>query len=150
MVGHKYVPWRRVRGWTCIRCGTCCRSFLISLTPGEAMYYRIKYGPVVISLNGKYYLLPKYDGTCIFLHSIGSGLYSCLIYPERPRVCRIYPFYISEKPLRSSSSEEAIYEYNGEILHVYIDSICRGVNRSSNIRYVVRKAVELWDRMGRP
>jgi len=114
------------------------------------MYYRIKYGPVVMSLGNKYYLLPKYDGTCIFLHNIGSGLYSCLIYPERPRVCRLYPFYIVEKPLKSLDSKEAAYRYSGRTVYVYIDATCSGVNRSNNIRYVVKKAVELWTRIKVP
>jgi len=142
---HKYVPWRNVRGWTCIRCGLCCMRYLVSITLGEAMYYQVKYGPVVFRKDDKYYLFMKPDGSCIFLRKY-NGIAYCAIYNERPIVCRLYPFYISKKPLPLRDEKNAVYHYNGVEIYVYIDAVCPGINRGLNIKYAVDNAVKMWFR----
>ena len=114
------------------------------------MYYTLKYGPVVFSYKGKYYLLMKPDGSCLFLR-YKDGHASCAIYHDRPRVCRIYPFYVRRKPLDEARGEEedAAYNYNGNKLYVYIDSACPGVNREQNISTLVKSALMLWIRLFR-
>jgi len=144
--GHKYVGWREVKGWTCIRCGECCKKFLVDLAPGEAVYYRIKYGPVVLFYRGKYYLLKKVDGSCIFLKE--NGIATCTIYHDRPRVCRIYPFYVRVKPLKGDG-EDAVYNIGGRKLYVYIDANCPGVNTANNILQLLPNVVRLWMRLFR-
>ena len=141
MSSHKYVAWRKVRGWTCIRCGLCCVKYLVSLTLGEAMYFQVKYGPVVFRKNNRYYLFMKPDGSCIFL-TRHNGIAFCTIYNERPIVCRLYPFYITRKPL--DDDKNALYIFNEEKIYVYVDAVCPGVNRASNIKYIVDNIVKMW------
>lgn len=139
-----YSPWRSLLGWRCLRCGRCCREYSVPLTQGEAIRYILKYGSVVIPYKNKSYLMRKLDGSCCFL--IDRGSYTeCSIYYDRPLACRLYPFYITTRPLPDISEELARYELGKRnYVFVYLDSDCPGINRARNISTVVRKAVELW------
>ena len=147
MSGHKYVPWRDVKGWRCLRCGKCCIDYLVELTPGEAIYYATKYGPVVFKYRNKFFLLPKPDGSCIFLRKY-NGIYYCSIYYDRPRVCRLYPFYISYKSLRRDDKSRAEFNYNGETIYIYIDKECPGVDKARNIKELIPRVIRLWYKLG--
>ncbi len=145
MEGHKYVPWKEVRTWRCIRCGKCCNIFSIPLTLGEAFNITRKYGPVVVNKGGKFLLISKFNGDCIFLERRNGRAY-CTIYPERPFVCRIYPFYIKLRPLRKSKKSEALYECeDGLEVYVYLDMTCEGIEKGGHfIEDLVPKAVTIW------
>lgn len=139
-----YVPWKTVIGWHCLRCGRCCREYLVPLTPGEAMRYIATYGPVVIPYKGKRYLLRKPDGSCFFL-TYRSGIAECLIYYDRPLACRLYPFYITTKPLEDFPPEEAEFILpGGRKVYIYLDSSCPGVNTIRNITLIVKEVVKIW------
>ncbi len=149
-VAHEYVPWRWVKYWRCVRCGKCCIKFLVPLYPHEALYYTMKYGPVVEERNGKFYLRSKPDGSCIFLERTPLG-YRCSIYLERPIVCRCYPFYITDKPLGivDSRDEDAIYVYRSPLgksikVYVYIDKVCSGIGHGIPLEVIVPKVVSEW------
>ncbi len=146
MSGHNYVPWRSVKTWRCVRCGKCCRIFSIPLTLGEAFNIVRKYGPVVINRKGKFILISKPNGDCIFL-SRRNGLAFCDIYLERPFVCRIYPFYIRLKPLVGKGEEKkALFECDdGLKIYVYVDAVCEGINKGGYlVRDLVPQAVRIW------
>ena len=145
MRGHRYVGWRRVAGWTCIRCGSCCRRFVVTLTPGEAMYYTVKYGPVVLRYGREFYLAKKQDGSCVFLRTVEGKAY-CLVYGDRPRVCRMYPFYVTQKPLSGKGSDAEII-HGGRKLYLYVDALCPGVDTASNIEYLAKRVLEAWSRL---
>lgn len=148
MRAHKYVPWRDVLSWRCIRCGKCCRIFSVPLTLAEALNIARKYGPFVVSRNNKLVLISKPNGDCIFLERYGNIAY-CTIYPERPFVCRIYPFYVKLSPLKSgSSSKEALYVCDdGFEVYVYLDALCEGIDRGGYpVKGLVSKVVSLWRR----
>ncbi|RLE74639.1 MAG: hypothetical protein DRJ56_07130 [Thermoprotei archaeon] len=140
----RYVPWRSVRGWSCTRCGRCCREYAVPLARGEVVRYAFTYGPVVVSRGGRSYLLRKPDGSCIFLVDRG-GYAECGIYYDRPIACRLYPFYITREPIPGTRAELASYEHpSAGRLYVYLDGDCPGVNRADNIKLVARKAVDAW------
>lgn len=146
--GHRYVPWRYVQRWRCLRCGRCCVEYLVPLYPQEAVYYLLRYGDVVEFRRGKYYLKSRPDGSCIFLEKTALG-YRCSIYFERPLVCRCYPFYITEEPLEQvGSPEDALYLLRlGEKVkrvYVYIDLNCPGVGQGYLVRDLVHKVVLEW------
>ena len=145
MRGHKYVGWRRVEGWTCVRCGACCRKFVVTLSPGEAMYYAVKYGPVVLHYGREFYLAKRQDGSCVFLR-MSEGKAYCLVYSDRPRVCRMYPFYVTEKPLHGGGSDAEI-AHRGRTLYLYVDALCPGVDTASNMEYLARRVLETWSRL---
>ncbi|MCD6369005.1 MAG: YkgJ family cysteine cluster protein [Thermoproteales archaeon] len=139
---HEYVGWREVSGWRCLRCGRCCKEYLVDLAPGEAVYYALKYGPVVMVYRGKSYLLMKEDGSCIFLRKIGDEAY-CTIYHDRPRVCRIYPFYVRTTPLKNKG-DTALVLYKGKKIYVYVDKKCPGVNTEDNIENLLKGVLRTW------
>jgi len=142
--GHHYVPWKDISGWKCIRCGQCCREYIVSLSYYEALILALKHNAPIIKMKNKYYLMPRADGSCPFLTKIGSVAY-CRIYYERPTVCKLYPFYVSNRPVYGKASRAEIIK-DGETYYVYVDKVCRGVNRSKNIEEVVRYYIELWKR----
>ncbi len=136
----RYLPWRDSRGWQCRRCGRCCVDYVVPLTAGEAMVYPIKYGPFVVVANrGRRYLLKRGDGSCIFL-TYNNGVAYCNIYYQRPLACRLYPFYITRRPIEGLPAERAAYRN----LYVYLDRHCPGVNAGKGIETLVKKAVETW------
>jgi len=87
-------------------------------------------------------LLKKGDGSCIFL-SYKGGVAYCLIYHDRPRVCRMYPFLVTRKPL-SGDGEDAEILYGGDKLYLYVDSVCPGVDTANNMYYLIDKVLEKW------
>lgn len=144
MSGHNYVPWRRVERWTCIRCGLCCRNFLVPLLTHEALKIYKTFGPLIVQVNGKIALAKKPDGSCVFLTYEG-GIAKCTIYFERPGVCRLYPFYI--KVGAEEGEEDALYvDETGFKYRVYIDTNCPGTYKGPPIEPIIPKVIETWRR----
>ncbi|RLF16820.1 MAG: YkgJ family cysteine cluster protein [Thermoprotei archaeon] len=144
--GHKYIPWRLVRSWKCIRCGRCCIVYSVPLTIKEAINLTRKYGNVVIERSGKQILRSKPNSECIFLLWRGGEAF-CKIYFERPLVCKLYPLYIRLVPLLEAGPPQ-LAEYicaDGLVLYVYVDALCPGVNRQGfPIEFIVSKTVDIW------
>ena len=116
------------------------------LTLAEAINITRKYGPLVIGRGNKLVLLSKPNGDCIFLRRIGTLAY-CTIYPERPFVCRLYPFHVRLSPLKDAGDErKALYECeDGLRLYVYVDAQCEGVNSGGYpVQQLVPRVVRLW------
>ncbi|MEM4700042.1 MAG: hypothetical protein QXT74_03735, partial [Candidatus Nezhaarchaeales archaeon] len=64
-------------------------------------------------------------------------------YFERPYVCRMYPFHVSQRDLGGGG--EALYiDSDGTRLYVYVDVTCRGVGRGVPIERLVPIVVKLW------
>jgi len=144
--GHRYVPWRLVRSWRCIRCGRCCIVYSVPLLKSEVVNLTRKYGEVVVIRGGKYILKSKPNSECIFLSWINGKAY-CRIYFERPLVCRLYPLYIRLIPLPNAGPPQlAEYTCNdGLTLYVYVDALCPGTNkRGFPIEFVVSQTVSIW------
>jgi lysine-N-methylase len=96
--------------FTCHRCGDCCRSFPVSLSPEErARYEKRDWKDVLPSHEGPVFddvargggrsaslLRRRADGACIFL-GVEDNL--CQIHaklgePEKPLACRLFPFTV--------------------------------------------------------
>jgi len=111
-IDAQLIPWRELKGWNCIHCGRCCRSYDVPLTPEDEERLK-KYGSVFRKGRVGLYLKKK-KGKCVFRRD------KCRIYTERPVACRLYPFYV-----RFECSKDAYF--NG--YYVYIDAECRGVDK---------------------
>jgi Fe-S-cluster containining protein len=80
-------------GYTCRRCSLCCYHKKIQVNPYEVARLARKIGQTTtefrnaLTREGAGALLnQKEDGACVFLGSEG-----CMVYSDRPLVCRVYP-----------------------------------------------------------
>ncbi len=87
-------------------------------------------------------MMKKYDGSCIFL-DYEEGKAKCLIYHNRPRVCRMYPFLVTRKPI-NREGEDAEIRLGERRIYLYVDAVCPGVNTAENIYYLIGKVIEKW------
>jgi len=144
------IPWRTAQRWYCLRCGACCRAYIVPIRAVEAWNLVSKYGPVVVGVGAKQYLLKKNDGSCIFLTNHGSYA-MCQIYFERPRCCRLFPFQIyAEPPLDVENEDKAFFSQSkDEKLYVYLNKMCPGIGRGYEIATLLPRIVQLWKEYGR-
>ncbi|MEM2136837.1 MAG: YkgJ family cysteine cluster protein [Candidatus Methanomethylicia archaeon] len=140
---ERYIAWKDANRWRCIRCGKCCKEYIVPLKFSEAIALTRKYGPIAIYYNGRYYLSKKADETCIFLTKVGNIAY-CMNYLERPLCCKLYPFHISRKPIEGIEEGNAEINVNGEKLYLYVDALCPGIGQGYYIREFITKIIEIW------
>jgi len=139
------VPWRRVENWLCVACGECCREFRVPLRAYEVVRLAnlFGYGPLELGLKG-YRLRKRPDGRCVF-QVYRSGRWICGIQSIKPLACKLWPFFISDKP--QDSKDEAEYEFRGYRFYVYVNPFCRGVvyGKPSNVfaKKVIPEFIEL-------
>jgi len=125
----RYVPWQRIRSWTCIRCGGCCRRFKITITPYE--YARLSHcseGLVSID-DASNPILRKIGGRCVAQD--GYGLCALQRLGMKPIACKVWPFTIFSNP--KHRSYEALFIHEGKEYSVYVDRAypCAGMNRGN-------------------
>jgi len=129
------VPWRRVASWHCTACGECCHRYRVTLTFYE--YLRLKNTGFVEDRAFRYYIR-KIGKRCPF--QIGR---ICSLQGEnKPLACKLFPFTISKK-----GKEEALYEYNGKDVYVYVDVGCPNIvlgRAGRRMELLVREAVQLY------
>ncbi len=146
-VKRELIPWRAVKLWRCLRCGGCCRRYLVQVKTPEAYYLLRTFGDVIIPLDNELYLAKKGDGSCIFLREAG-GLTYCSIYLYRPRSCRLFPFQIYREPVLGDPQLDRLAEYKTPqgTVYVYLDGKCPGIDAKGgqSIAHLVAKAVEVW------
>jgi hypothetical protein len=125
------IPWKKVRGWSCIHCGFCCSEYDIPVTLEEEERLK-KYGNVF--KRGKIGLyLRKKRGTCVFRSKIG-----CRIYKDRPMACRKYPFYVKQQ-----GNEDSLFIHDGMEHHVFLDARCSGLGRGDDIEEEIKKVLQV-------
>ena len=139
------VPWRRVENWLCVACGDCCREFRVPLRAYEAVKLANLFGYGCLELGLRGYRLRKGpDGRCVFQVYKG-GRWICGIQSIKPLACKLWPFFISDKP--QDSKDEAEYEFKGYMFYVYVNPFCRGVvyGRPSHVfaKKVIPEIIEL-------
>lgn len=87
----------------CERCGECCKTYTVVLY-GEDIKDIEKLGyPKEFFTEKDYnteestaqYVLKRENGQCIFLKLKNNEPF-CEIYENRPKICRIYPFFKEE------------------------------------------------------
>ena len=142
----KLTPWSRFRLWKCINCGLCCKVYTIPLKIGEALNLVKKYGNVVYSAGGKFYLKKLENKQCIFLSYDKTGKSMCTIYNDRPQACIMYPFYIYREPKSNSSDEAAEFKSDKLRFYVYIDTLCLGLNHMEGlpVNKVIGEIIKTW------
>lgn len=123
---NKIIPWRFIHNWECVNCGECCKRYNVSLSIDEWLKITKIYGVDVVTSNiGKVLLKRRSDGSCVFLYRIGDK-WVCGLQSIKPKACRLWPFYIKEKPVYGYG-DFAYYNYNGLNLYIYVDTFCRGL-----------------------
>ncbi len=126
LASGKPVPWKFVHSWSCINCGECCKRYVVELTTEEWIKITRFYGFEVITPGiSKYYLRKRSDGSCVFLYSVGDKKF-CGLQSLKPKPCKLWPFYIREKPV-FGFPDQAIYYYKSEEFYIYVDPFCRGL-----------------------
>ncbi len=138
----RYIPWRYVRSWECLACGTCCKRFVAPLTTYEYIMITRHFGHFVVEMSGAKPRLRSLQNGCIFL---AEGLCSLQALGMKPLACRLWPFAVREKPLKAYSHERALFEYRGSEYYVYIHSACRGIGKGNpaTFRLAIQEAVEI-------
>jgi len=136
----RLAPWRIFRTWTCLLCGECCRKYFVPLSKKEAFRIRWKYGrETVVRKNGKFYLA-KINGECIFLKNN-----TCSIQEDKPLACKLWPFYIYEKPKRDKDKQLAKFTFGSKVFYVYVDQFCKGLNTGlTPIEFAVKEAIQIY------
>ncbi len=127
MVGvARPVPWRWISSWNCTACGLCCRAYNVVLNYAEWLSIVKRFGVEYTSCDlSRLYLKRRSDGSCVFLYRFGNQ-WLCGLQGLKPRACKLWPFKIYSKP-RFGRANEALYEYGGRKLFVYVDPNCYGI-----------------------
>ncbi|GAB6100896.1 YkgJ family cysteine cluster protein [Thermococcus atlanticus] len=127
----KPKPFREKVNFECKFCLDCCRERFIYLTLHDieriaGKGHDVEDFVLLTAENGRIRFVMAYrewDLGCVF-HDPETG--KCRIHDYNPLVCRIYPFMVSHKPLGVDGEEP--FEYKGEILWLYYDESCPGIN----------------------
>jgi Fe-S-cluster containining protein len=117
------IPWSRVSYWQCTGCGICCKEFDVVLKFNEWLRLVRNYGIGVTAAGlNRLYLGKKPDGSCVFLSSAGN-MYFCGLQNMKPLACKLWPFKVIDNP-KYGMANEAVYNYRGRKVYVYIDPLC--------------------------
>ena len=144
MGSSRYVPWQRIRSWTCIRCGECCKRFKVIITPYE--YARIShYSNGLVSIDDTSNLvLRKVGGRCVAQDRYGLCALQWL--GLKPTACRVWPFTIFSNP--KHRNPEAFFLHEGKEYFVYVDRAypCAGMNRGNPevLFSIIEEMVEIY------
>ena len=101
-------PLPVLQNWDCHQCGTCCKEYLVTLSPEEHKIINSQNWDITNELGGhrpfrfsgwpwarKIHLNHRPDGACVFLDDKGL----CLIqkkhgYASKPLPCRLFPWIL--------------------------------------------------------
>lgn len=134
------VPWRWVSSWHCTACGICCRNYNVVLNYREWLNIVRKFGVEFTSCDlNRLYLKRKPNGSCVFLYHFG-GRWLCGLQNMKPRACKLWPFKIYSRP-KFGRPQEALFEYAGRKLFVYVDPSCRGIVWGAPTRFFVHRVL---------
>lgn len=97
------MPMLNKNNFKCQRCGECCKAYTVVLHEQDIKkikqlgyskdFFAIKdYNPEYSTTQ---YVLKRENSKCLFLRFKDNQAY-CEIYKNRPRICRIYPFFKEE------------------------------------------------------
>jgi len=136
----KPVPWSFVHSWSCINCGECCKRYVVELTADEWVKITNLYGfDVTVPGVGRSYLKRRSDGSCIFLYRVGDKSF-CGLQSLKPKSCKLWPFYIREKPV-FGFRDEARFNYKGGEFYVYVDPFCRGLTWGNPSKHLLENLI---------
>jgi len=122
----QFVPWRRVADWKCTMCGECCKLYSVVLNFPEWLRIVKTYGAEKTASGiDKLYIGKKPDGSCAFLCNF-ANIHACGLQHMKPKACQLWPFRVLDTP-KYGSANLATYDFGGNTLFVYVDSMCNGV-----------------------
>jgi Fe-S-cluster containining protein len=125
-----FVPWRQIANWRCTACGNCCKLYSVVLNFPEWLTISQTFG-VQNTVAGfdKLFLKRADNGFCVFLCRF-RGKYMCGLQKIKPVACKIWPFKVLAWP-KYGDAAQAEFEFAGEKLYIYADSLCEGVRYGS-------------------
>lgn len=101
------LPLPTIQNWDCHTCGTCCKEYLVTVSPGEAKrivdqaWTKEELGglePLRITggwFSKKTVLNHKADGSCVFLDDGGRcKIHAKHGYDSKPLPCKLFPFIL--------------------------------------------------------
>jgi Fe-S-cluster containining protein len=122
----QFTPWQYIFDWKCDTCGQCCKAYSVVLNFPEWLSIVKNYGvDKTASGLSKLFIKRRSDGSCIFLQNL-SSVHLCGLQYMKPQACKLWPFKILSKP-EFGYANEALYQYGGSKLFIYVDSACSGV-----------------------
>ena len=140
------VPWKEVKAWSCVRCGTCCQRFMINLSSFE--YVRlVNSRPDAIALDklGNPYI-KRWNGKCVFQNVY--GLCDLQFLKMKPFTCKVWPFVVTTSP-KSGDRQRARFYHKGEEYYVYLNPyarVCPGINRGrpGELELTISEVIEIY------
>lgn len=87
-------------------CGHCCKKLIIRVSKEDIGrirklgYKEQEFLERDLAYRNKFVLKRDKNG-CVFLKKHKDGKYSCIIYKNRPKTCRQYPFFGKNKVVKS-------------------------------------------------
>ncbi len=140
------IPWSQVQSWTCNACGECCKWFSVPLNAYEYAKLGQTYGFNMVEVSdGRSWLRKSIDDRCAFM-ILHGGRWLCGLQGEKPNVCKIWPFRVTDRPLygRGLGARYENEEWTG---YVYVDPRCPAIVYGDPTPYfthnVIREFVEL-------
>ncbi len=128
------IPWRRVKDWECVACGSCCRRFYVPLSREEAVGIAAKYGWDKLEIVHGKTVLKRVNGGCIFqvdnLCSLGNN---------KPIICKTWPILVMKKPVYGRG-EEAAFQLD-EMYYIYVDLRCPNIVLGRPSRRLVDRVI---------
>lgn len=139
----KPVPWAKIRDWSCLACGECCKWFVIPLRADELARILHAFGDWAIEfkLAKAYIRKPSTRSRCIFQYKMRDK-WLCLLQEMdmKPVACKLWPFIPLTKP-KYGRSREAAFEHSGERFFVYVDPRCPGIVLGTPSSYLIQKVL---------
>jgi len=139
-----YIPWKLLRSWRCLACGSCCKKYVVDLTWEE--YGKIgKFWPDKVRIKkGKPYLARKMGGSCPFLY--GRLCYLQMLN-MKPFACKVWPFRVLLKPDKLDKNFDGLYLSGNREYFIYINPKCFGINRGdpADFEKTIEEVINLWN-----
>ncbi len=137
------IPWARVRDWSCLACGECCKWFMIPLRADELARILHTFGEWAIEFKlTKAYIRKPYSGSrCIFQYRMRDK-WLCILQEMgmKPVACKLWPFIPLIKP-KYGREQEAVFEHSGERFYIYVDPRCPGVTLGRPSLHLLQKVL---------
>ncbi|MAH33626.1 hypothetical protein CL615_04520 [archaeon] len=95
-------------------CAKCCKDIILRVNSNDIKRI-MKTNPNVETflqkdpLDANKLILKKENNKCIFLEKKKDGKYACIIYSNRPEICKKYPFFDNQKPIKSCLPNDVCY-----------------------------------------
>ncbi len=121
----QFVPWQQVADWRCKACGYCCKLYSVVLGFTEWLNIAKSLGPeTTVTGFDRFNIKSQSDGSCGFLCNKTNNY--CGLQHMKPEACKIWPFKVLAEP-KYGEPNQAAYDYMGNRLYVYADTMCSGL-----------------------